>query len=54
VTSKDTAAAAKLFSQKIDTWIEDLQIYSNTAPGLKYAQRKAAEFIVKHIAKSLT
>ena len=35
-------------------WIEDLRIYAKTAPGLKCAQRKAAELMVKHRAKNLT
>ena len=54
VDSRDTAVAANLLSRKIDTWIEDLRIYAKTAPGLKCAQRKAAELMVKHRARNLT
>ena len=52
--SRETAAAASLFSRKTDTWIEDIHIYAETAPGLKCAQRKTAELMVKHRAKNLT
>ena len=52
VDSGDMTAAAKLFYQKIEPWIEDLRLYTMKAPGLNCA--KAAELMVKQRSRNLT
>ena len=53
VNSGDTAAAAALFSRKIDNWIEELRLYAKKFPGINCTQRKAAELMVKHRSRNL-
>jgi hypothetical protein len=48
--STDTAVTANFFSQKIDTWIDDLRINAKTAPGLKCVRSKAAELLETRVA----
>ena len=52
--SRDTTAAANLFSGKIDVWIEELLTYARTASGVRLVQRKALVLMVKHRSINLT
>ena len=51
---RDTAAAAAVFSRKIDQWIEELRLYAKKFPGINCTQRKAAELMVKHRSRNLS
>ena len=49
-----TTAAAKLFIQKVDMWIQELSNYPKTSPCIKPRFRKAPELMVKLRSSNMT
>jgi len=48
------ATAADELSRRIGLWIQDLQTYAKTVPGVNCRSRKAAALMVRHRAANLT